>query len=306
MKLLFCIVACATAGYVHAQQVGFAPLSSPDALELFAPGIVSNNYYQRDMAISPDETIMVYSHVISVGTSSVLVYRTIEDGAWSLPQILPFSEGPYDIEPFFTPDGEKLYFVSNKGNADQNFDIWQVDVNDGAWGTPDRLNENINTDANEYYPSVDNQGTLYFTAEYNSATGEDIWRSRLENGEYQPRQALSGALNTEHDEFNAFVDPDGDFMLFSSFGRSDGLGGGDLYRSTRSGSGFSAGVNFGADVNTPRLDFCPFISPDGVYLFLTSEVGVTNESTIASILDVSGIIDMVAFPAQGNIYWQKY
>lgn len=306
MKYLIAIILCISVSTVQSQNVNFAPLPAPGGLELFAPGIVSNNFYQRDMAISSDESIMVYSHVIAVGASSVLVYRTISNGQWSLPQRLPFSDGPYDIEPFFSPDGEKLYFASNKGTANQNFDIWSVDVNGGVWGTPAKLNDNINTDANEFYPSIDNEGTLYYTAAYSDAAGEDIWMSKFENGDYQTRQALSGSLNTSNDEFNAFIDPSGSFMLFSSFGRSDGRGGGDLYRSDRSGDTFAAGVNFGTPINTQRLDFCPFVTPDGDYLFFTSEVGVDNTATVESILDVDDIIDFVSFSGQANIYWMEY
>ncbi|MEQ8712017.1 MAG: hypothetical protein RIC80_03315 [Cyclobacteriaceae bacterium] len=306
MKYLITLLLSTAVTFANAQNVDFAPLPAPDGLEIFAPGIVSNNFYQRDMAISPDKSIMVYSHVISVGASSVLVYRTISNGEWSLPQILPFSNGPYDIEPFFSPDGEKLYFASNNGTTNQNFDIWSVDVNGGSWGTPTRLNDNINTDANEYYPSIDNEGTLYYTAAYSDVAGEDIWMSKFENGEYQPRQVVAGALNTGNDEFNAFIDPAGSFMLFSSFGRADGQGGGDLYRSNINGDQFAAGVNYGTPINTQRLDFCPFVTPDGDYLFFTSEVAVDNSVTVESILDVNDIIDFVSFPGQANIYWQEF
>ena len=278
-------------------------IQSTNAQELYLP--FSNQYYQRDFAISPAGNHVVYTHVRQVGQQAVLVERYFENGGWSLPRILSFSQGPYDIEPVFSQDGSQLFFVSNKehaGNSDGNFDIWQVSLNeDGSWGIPEPLPPVINTSANEFYPSIDAQGNLYFTAAYDRGKGgEDIWMSVKTADGYGVPEGLPSTVNTSFDEFNAMVFEN--TLYFSSFGRPDGLGGGDLYKSQKS-SNWQNAVNMGAPVNTDRLDFCPSISPDGEFLYFTSEASITTEQNVVDdILKVDEVAKALLAPKGGNIY----
>lgn len=293
----------------QAQNVSFAPYPEPANTEVFAPGILSNSYYQRDLAFSPDGKSIVYSHVISVGGTAVLVERKIEDGQWSLPVKLPFSTGShYDIEPFFDPNGDKLYYASNR-SGNTGFDIWVVErATDGTWGTPTRLGNTVNTNIDEFYPAVDGQGIIYWTTRRDGgAGGEDIWMASPEGDDFTDPKPVPGDLNTNFDEFNAHINPAGSRIVFSSFGRPNGNGGGDIYTSRISGDTWGNGIKRGADVNSASLDYCPAFSLDGRYFFFTSEKQVPNSNNdVADALDVAGIVRMLASPAAGNIYWKKF
>jgi Tol biopolymer transport system component len=48
-------------------------------------------------------------------------------------------------------------------------------------------------------------------------------------------------------------------------------GGADLYASRAHGGAWSAARNLGPAINSPFADFAPAFSPDGKYLFFTSE-----------------------------------
>jgi Tol biopolymer transport system component len=188
----------------------------------------------------------------------------------------PFSGQYSDLEPAFSPDGTRLFFASNRPldaqGVPKDYDIWFVEMTDTGWSDPQNIGEPVNTSGNEYYPSVSAEGSLYFTARHpGSLGGEDIFRSRLVNGSYGPSENLGPAINSDRDEFNACVSPSEDLLLFSSFGRQDQVGGGDLYVSfwTDEGSWTPARI-LGTPINTPSLDFCPSISPDGRYLFFSS------------------------------------
>lgn len=292
---------------LQAQNVSFAPYRAPTGTELFSPGVLSNSFYQRDLAFAPDGGSLIYSHVISVGSRAVLVERKIVDGNWSLPQVLPFSAGPYDIEPFFSIDGNKLYFASNRTGSN-GFDIWVVDKHsDGSWGTPENLGSPVNTSNNEFYPAVDEQGTLYWTAKReNGVGGEDIWQATPEGDSYTDVKPVPGDLNTTFDEFNAHVNAKGTRILFSSFGRPDGNGGGDLYSSSKSGGSWGAGSNRGTIVNSSSLDYCPAFSLDGKYFFFTSDKPVQNNASVSDAFDVAGIANLIMSPGRGNIYWKKF
>lgn len=291
------------------QNVSFAPYPAPQTTEVFAPGIISNNYFQRDFVISPDGKLLIYSHVISRGGKSVLVSRTIANGEWSLPEILPFSGvGAYDIEPAFNPDGSELYFASNRTGS-RGFDIWVATINsDGSWGDAKNLGSPVNSAANEFYPSMDSEGRLYFTAELTGGVGgEDIWFSQKIDGEFGELQLPEGNLNSALDEFNSYITPDGNTMIFSSFGQSDGRGGGDIYSSRKINNVWSTPSNRGASVNSAQLDYCPFVTNDGQYLFFTSERSTgTLFIKVDDVLDVAGVAEIMSAPSQSNNYWRKF
>ena len=60
-------------------------------------------------------------------------------------------------------------------------------------------------------------------------------------------------------------------MLFSSYGREDQQGGGDLYVSVRTPDGsWSPAHNLGEPINTQALEYCPFYEPLSETLYFTS------------------------------------
>jgi len=245
--------------------------SPPDSVaELFAPGVISTENSVRDFAISPGGDMILYT-LLFPGGSTIVQLRMI-DSAWTSPEVAPFSGMFTDLEPAFSPDGKRLYFVSKRPVSDtsvieKDADIWYVDRISTGWSEPQNVGQPINTDADEFYPSLTTNGDMYYTAQYGDS--EDIWVSRRIDGTYADPERLPETINTDSYEFNAYVHPDGSYIVFSSYGRDDGYGSGDLYVSfkDRTGSWMEA-RNLGEKVNGSFLDFCPTVH--GKYLFYTS------------------------------------
>ncbi len=232
----------------------------------------------RDFALSTDGKEL-YMTMESVGkdASQIIKVNKTPTG-WSEPEIASFSGQFKDLEPFLHPNGLQLFFASNR-NDEQNatteqFDIWQVErkSQNDKWGVPVKLNEHINTtDGNEFYPSVSSNGNLYFTATKKNGLGkEDIYVSRLVDGQYVTAELLPDTINSATYEFNAYINPDENMLFFSSFGRKDGHGGGDLYVSHKVEGTWQPAVNMGADINTDKLDYCPFYDEKNQMFFWTS------------------------------------
>jgi Tol biopolymer transport system component len=236
---------------------------------------VASPHNERDMAISPDGSDMFYTWQGYQNTFSIILHRRkLANQKWSEPEVASFSGKYHDLEPAFSYDGKKLFFSSNRpveGDQPKDYDIWVIERVNGSWSNPVNLGAPVNTSANEFYPSVSRSGNLYYTAEYANGIGkEDIFVSKFINGNYTPAVPLDTAVNSPTWEFNAFVSPDESFILFTSYGRKDDAGGGDLYISLKNAQGnWMPSQNLKA-INSNRLDYCPFVSFDRKTLYFTS------------------------------------
>jgi Tol biopolymer transport system component len=231
---------------------------------------------ERDMAIAPDGMEMFYSVFLQSALFHVIIHcKKDKAGKWSSPEVALFSGRYSDMEPAFAPDGKKLYFSSNRANAfsdNKNYDIWYVEKVNGQWVNPRNVGPPVNTSADEYYPSIAQNGNLYFTAEYKRGFGkEDIYVARWKDDKYLDPAALDTAVNSPLYEFNAFVSPDEKFILFTSYGRTDDIGRGDIYISTKDDKGAWLPAKNVRMINSDKLDYCPFVSFDRKTLFFTSE-----------------------------------
>jgi Tol biopolymer transport system component len=333
--LIVAMLSVSAGGYA---QIGLVPEKYlwlgeplPGAIpKLFAPGKVSDAMSNRDMAISPEGDELFYTIQSAYGQVSTVLYMHYSPGSqgggapdgpieagWSAPEIAPFSGVYGDLEPAFSAGGDTLYFVSNRplrnGDPIKDYDIWMVKKDKGNhhhWGEPIRLDTVINSEKDEFYPSIARNGNLYFTRNMmkSGKGGEDIVVSEWKNGRYQPPYSLPEAINSARGEFNAFVDPDEQFLLFSSYGRKDDLGGGDLYLSFKDGKGeWLPAAHLDSTINSDGIDFCPFVSPDKKYLFFTSG-RMKDEPPFKRPLNFRGLQALLENPGNGlnDVYWMEW
>ena len=153
----------------------------PKAAGLFAEGFVSTPMYERDMAISPDGTEMLYTTMVPFSNFQTIMYSKKSGSKWSQPEVVSFCGKYSDLEPAFSSDGKRLYFSSNRpldGDKAKDFDIWYVEKVNGSWSEPKNLGSPINTSDKEFYPSLASNGNIYFTAQYKMglAAKTFMWR----------------------------------------------------------------------------------------------------------------------------------
>ncbi|WP_422358939.1 hypothetical protein [Reichenbachiella sp.] len=255
--------------------VWLQPFSSSMAQELFMEGKVSTPYKERDMTISPDGNHLLYSIHSYNDDQRMIVEMKKKEDQWNEPSVVSFSGISKDIEPMFSPDGNRLFFASDRpmfdGDESKDYNIWYVDKIEMGWSSPVSLDTLINTSGEEFFPSVSNNGTLYYTATRSDTKGkEDIYYSLLNDGKFTKPTSLDSAINTATYEFNSFIDPDERYLIFSSYKRPDGFGGGDLYISYKKDDVWQPAVNLGNKINSSKLDYCPFVSADGKTFYFTS------------------------------------
>jgi ankyrin repeat protein len=256
----------------------------PPRLEptLFAPGFVSTEQDQLNAVWTPDGDEFYFSRR-GVGTRFVIMFTRRENERWTAPAAAPFCGSYAAVDHFMSYDGSRMYFCSDRpltgaGDPKPDYDFWFVDRVQSVWGEPQHMGRVINSDKNDFYPTLTRDATVYFSSHRDGGMGQnDIYRSTLVGGAYVEPENLGEAINTEFAEFDPFIAPDESYVIFAS-GRPGGQGASDLYISFRRPDGsWSPAQNMGGDINSNQQDLTPMLSPDGAYLFFTSRrAGVSD------------------------------
>jgi hypothetical protein len=277
---------CITQTYAQQAESKYFNQPSPGTTpRVFASGKVSTeNEFEFGAVFSNDWREFYYGVEIS-GKAETRMMK-FENGSWGAPvKILSHDSYSYN-DPFLTPDNKKLFFISNRSltgtGPKKDYDIWYVERQAGKWSEPRNAGRNINSDKNEYYMSFTKTGKMYFSsnARDNEARNNyDIYSSDIKNGEFQPPAKLGPGINTPHYEADVFISPDESYVVFAA-NRPGGLGSGDLYVSFRNQDGtWTPSKTLGSTINTETDDFCPYVTPDGKFLFYASRGNIYWVST---------------------------
>ena len=113
-----------------------------------------------------------------------------------------------------------------------------------------------------------------------------IYRSQFRDGKYGEPEKLGPEINSDFNEAQPYISPDGKILIFSSTGlavppyshRPEDLGGkgkpyprGDLYVSVQRNGQWTRARHLAHGINTFAEEEFPFLTPDGQYLFFSSE-----------------------------------
>jgi Tol biopolymer transport system component len=242
---------------------------------IFGEGVISTGDFESHPAFMPDGRTLYFVKSTPTFSFWTIVVSRFVDGRWTTPEIAPFSGRYSDADPFITADGKKLYFISRRpapGKTTQDLDIWVMNKTDNGWSEPHNLGSPVNSDANEWYPTVASDGTLYFGSGRAGGKGAtDIYRSQFAGGNFGAPENLGSEVNTEFDEYEPLIAPDQSFLIFMAAGRPDANSrSGDLFLSYRKNGTWTKAVNLGNEINSPRNEYSPTISPDGSYFFFAS------------------------------------
>lgn len=243
---------------------------------IFGPGVISTGDDESHPAFTPDGKQIFFIKNSPDFSYWTIVTSRLAGGKWTTPEVAPFSGQYRDADPFITADGRHFLFISGRPSGDgpkRDLDIWIMDRQpDGAWSEPRRAGGDINSEANEWFPAMTGDGTIFFGSERAGGKGGvDIWMARLVDGKYAPAENLGAAINGEANEYEPYVTPDGKTMIVAVEGRADSLGGFDLYLSTRGADGaWTPLKNLGKEINTPFWEFAPKLSPDGKTFYFAS------------------------------------
>jgi outer membrane protein OmpA-like peptidoglycan-associated protein len=187
-----------------------APEAKLTKIEEFSR-VLNTKYHEGPMTFFKDEQKVVFTRnnynkgrarESKDGTNRLKLYTAdLVKDSWSNVKELPFNSDEYSCgHPALAPDNTKMYFVSDMPGGYGGTDLYIVEYNNGTWGTPVNLGKEVNTEGNEMFPFVDENGNLYFSSDGHEGIGNN----------------LGAPINSEKDDFGLITDATRSSGFFSS------------------------------------------------------------------------------------------
>lgn len=243
--------------------------------QIFQEGIISKGDYESHPTFTPGGDTLYFIKLTYDLKLSAICFSTKKNGRWQEVQMAPFSGRYMDADPFVTRDGKALYFMSNRpvkeGDPVQDYtDIWKVVMTKTGWSAPIHLDAPVNSIKDEYYPTIADNGTIYFgSTREGSKGGSDIYRCRFKDGKYQPAENLGNAINSEFNEYEAFIAPDESYIIYNA-SRPDGLKNLDFYISYNQNGNWTKAKKLPEPISSGAIDWSPKVTGDGKYFYFSS------------------------------------
>lgn len=187
-----------------------------------------------------------------------------------------------DYSPMLSPDGKTFYLCSRRSNSTEtsvagdfkHFEDIYVSTRDenGNWQKAESIDGKINTEEFDNCNYISSDGTvMYLTYNIEGFTkSSDIAIAKLsKSGKWSMGRLIKTVNTTYFDACPTLPDPM-DQMVFISE-RPGGQGSSDLWKVTMSnGNAVGEPVNLNT-LNSPYNETTPYLTPDGKYLFFSSE-----------------------------------
>jgi Tol biopolymer transport system component len=239
--------------------IGSAAIVAADVVP-WKPAGISSPQFESHAAFDPrtGELYFVRSSPRFTGWR-IFVSRCTAAG-WSTPQPPAFAGDGVEADPWFTPDGRSLYFISTRsldGAKRSDLDIWRVDRDgSGAWTAPMHLPEPVNSSRAEWFPRLSADGWLYFGSDRQGGLGAtDIWRAHQGTVDNWTIENLGPGVNTPGDEYEPLPSADGSRIILMAEG--------GLYETRKTATGWTPRTKLPPEVNQNGTEIGPLWSPSG-------------------------------------------
>jgi len=208
-------------------------------------------------------------------------------GKWSAPEQLKggVNSEYHDAFSCFSADGQTMYFTrtrSVKGKIAPNkagvanLEILKAVFLEGEWTNVESLSIN-SPDFSNAHPALSADGkSLYFSSDREGGYGQsDLYVSNWNGSAWDAPVNLGPMINTAGREVMPQIGFD-EKLYFSSDGQA-GLGGLDIFSTTKNGSSWTRPVNLKSPINSSRDDFSFTIDSEGKVGNLTSSRSGTDQ-----------------------------
>lgn len=160
----------------------------------------------------------------SFNTYQLEIWEAIlKDGKWMNAHKMFFNNSKFSyFHPAITPDGKRLYYVTDDNTGEGGTDIYYVERNeDGSWKNTVNLGQDINTAGNELFPTF-YEGNLFLSSNGHPGLGGlDIYRLiKGTNGEPVLKN-MGYPINSSKDDFAFSIQGNKGFFSTNRNGSDD-------------------------------------------------------------------------------------
>lgn len=153
------------------------------------------NYVVLSRNIRVDQKVGLFE---STSNKLGLYESNLDFYGWNPPTLLEFIDTAYHYtHPALSEDGKKLVFSSNMPGGFGGFDIWVCYRTKKGWGEPQNAGREINTAANELFPSLE-KNFVYFASDRKGFGGLDIYAYHDKSSTLE---LLPEPINSAFDDF---------------------------------------------------------------------------------------------------------
>ncbi len=226
-------------------------------------------------AVTIDNATMFFTKRDYVQGDEDIVVSYYKNNGWSPATSVsdrinsPLNEGACTV----SADGRTMIFTSCDGrNSLGSCDLYITKKTGDTWSRPKNLGKPVNSIYWESQPSLSADGnTLYFSSNRTGGFGgRDIWVTYNKGGEWSIPENLGKTVNTRSDETTPFIHPNG-ISLYLSANGYPGMGGYDLYVTTKKDSTWEQPKNLGYPINTFKDEVAIVIGADGETAYFAKE-----------------------------------
>jgi len=131
--------------------------------------------------------------------------------------------------PAISPDGHYLYFTSDMPGGYGGKDLWRVPVSNGGFDAVENLGDVINTPGDEMFPTIKDNGDLYFSSDGHPGMGGlDLFHAQQDKEGTWKIENMKFPMNSQGDDFGMTFEPEHLRGFFSS-NRGDARGWDHIY-----------------------------------------------------------------------------
>jgi outer membrane protein OmpA-like peptidoglycan-associated protein len=132
------------------------------------------------------------------------------------------------------------------------------------------VGDSVNTANAEYFPTVTVQDSLLLFMRRNKDKREDFLFSNMNSNGFSLAKPLSDTLNFADKKGAPSLSSDLKTLYYAAEYMEMGYGRYDIYKVSKTDSGWSAPLNLGRNINSDFWESAPSISPDGQALYFSS------------------------------------
>ncbi len=208
------------------------PLRSRLREDFINIGPVSYGPDMQEVAYTKNNFIDGTRHIPTGGLDMNIAFSAINaNREWTDEFAFPFNGADYSTGwPCLSPDGNTLYFASDRGDSFGGFDIYKSQRMGGnKWSAPENLGPVVNTPGDEISPFFDGEYLYLSSNWHNGMGGYDIFRAEQSAGRWVRIFHLGNLINSSRDDFGFIYDePSNRGYMVSN--RPGGKGSEDIYK----------------------------------------------------------------------------